>query len=163
MTCQIVGRLYQTLDHIDRKEKTPRDLAGFESLNKADIRLIDMVALSPGASASELSQILGVTPGAMSQWCRRLEKMGIIERVPLEGNRKEKQIFLTPEGEEIKAERDSAHRAANAQMCSFLRGLEPDQLEAIVLFLNQAMTLDISPFECLSDACTLNQTGAKNA
>ena len=163
MKCEIVGRLYQTVDHIDRKEKIPREIAGFASLNKTDIRLIDLVFQSPGASASELSQSLGVTPGAMSQWCRRLEDMGIIERLPLEGNRKEKRIFLTPLGEEVKAERDWIHSNANADMCDFLRGLKPEQLEAIALFLDKAVSLDISPFECLSNCCTLKDRGASHA
>jgi hypothetical protein len=48
-------------------------------------------------------------------------------------------------------------------MCSFLSKLEPKQLEAIMLFLDQAATLNISLFDCLQCECAIKSKGVEHA
>lgn len=163
MQCDVIGSLYHTLNTINRKQRTPRVLEGVASLNRADMQFIDAVASNPGQKAASLASILGVSRGAVTQLINRLEKMGVVERLPVCGNRKEKRIQLTQLGKEIKGEKDEEHQAANAQMCKFLSGLEPAQLEAILLFLNQAALLDISPFDCLQRCCAVKAEGELHA
>ncbi|MGI6696129.1 MAG: MarR family transcriptional regulator [Christensenellales bacterium] len=159
MQCEVIGSLYHTMNTINRRQRVPKVLEGVASLNHADMQFIDAVASNPGQKAASLADILGVSRGAVTQWINRLEEMGIVERLSVRGNRKEKRIQLTQLGKEIKGEKDKEHHAANAQMCRFLSGLEPAQLEAIMLFLDQAASLDISPFDCLECCCAIRAGG----
>ena len=153
MQCEIIGKLYDTMESIARKEKRPRHLGAAAPLNRADIQFIDAVAKNPGASATALAEALGVTRGAVTQWGNRLEGMGMIRRLPVEGNRKTKRIVLTPLGNTVRSERARAHQQANEEMCGFLSGLKPRQRDAIMDFLKLTQTLHISPFECVDGGC----------
>lgn len=163
MQCEVVDRLYAAMDSIARRERVPRSLGGPELLHRADIQYLDAVAGRPGISATALAEALGVTRGAVTQWGNRLEALGLIARLPVQSNRKTKQIRLTPRGEAVRAARARAHRAGNERMCGYLRGLQPEQLEAVTGFLELAETLDISPFECLACGCAAPESGASQA
>ena len=159
MQCKIITDLYNTINNIKLRQKEPTVLKGFDSLNKADIKFIDTISLNPNQNAATLATILNVSRGAITQIVNRLEQMDIVKRVPVKGNRKEKIIQLTSLGKEIKKAKDKNHHDANKQMCSFLRGLQANQLEAIMMFLNKINTLDISLFDCLGHDCALESKG----
>ena len=163
MQCLYINSLYNTINSLKLRQKKPKLLKGKTILNQADIKLIDAITLNPHQNASTLATILNVSRGAITQTVNRLEQMDIVERVAVEGNRKEKIIQLTTFGKEIKKEKNKKHQDANAEMCSFLRNLEANQLEAILMFLNKVKTLDISHFDCLAHYCVIKRKGEQHA
>lgn len=163
MQCKVINSLYHTINSIKLRQKEPKEIQGIATLNQADFRFIDLLDLNPSQNATTLAKLLNVSRGAVSQSLSRLEQLNIVERVPVKGNRKEKRIQLTDLGKEIKKEKDLQHQQANQQMCSFLRGLKAEQLEAIMLFLNKVNTLDISRFDCLEHYCAIEEKGEQHA
>ncbi|MDI9540256.1 MAG: winged helix-turn-helix transcriptional regulator [Bacillota bacterium] len=163
MQCKVINSLYHTINSIKLRQKEPKILQGITTLNQSDIEFIDVLNLNPHQNATALAKLLNISRGAVSQSLGRLEKLGIIERVPVKGNLKEKIIQLTDLGKEIKKEKDLQHQQANQQMCSFLRGLKTNQLEAIMMFLDKVHTLDISRFDCLEHHCAIEEKGEQHA
>ncbi len=163
MQCKVINSLYHTINSLKLRQKEPKVLQGIDTLTQTDIKFIEILDLNPNQNATTLAKILNVSRGAISQSVNRLEQMGIVQRVPIKGNRKEKWIQLTELGKNIKKEKDEKHQQANEQMCSFLRGLQENQLEAIMMFLNKVKTLDISRFDCLEHYCAEEQKGEQHA
>lgn len=163
MQCDVVARLYQTMDGLNRKDRMPRELAEGLQLNRADVQFLDAVAQMPGQSASALAEALQVTRGAVTQWCQRLEGFGLIVRQPVAGNRKTRRTLLTPAGENVLTERDRQHREANDRLCGHVQALEPSQRQAIMGFLALAASLHISPFQCVHGSCTPPDGGEQAA
>ncbi|HPW53491.1 MAG TPA: MarR family transcriptional regulator [Erysipelotrichaceae bacterium] len=163
MQCKVINSLYNTINSIRLRQKEPRIIKDKIALNQADLKLIDAVALHPDLNASSMAAVLNVSRGAISQAVNRLEQLAIVKRVPVAGNRKEKLIQLTVSGKEIKKEKDRNHQQANAEMCSFLKGLSAEQLEAIMMFLDKAKILDFSRFDCLDSFCTNERKEQQNA
>jgi DNA-binding MarR family transcriptional regulator len=163
MQCKVISSLYQTVNSLKLRQRGPGILKGIETLNQSDIRFIDILAINKNQNATTLAKTLNLSRGSVSQSVSRLEQMGIVQRMPVKGNRKEKIIKLTSLGKEIKNEKDKKHQHANEEMCSFLRGLQTSQLEAILMFLNKVKTLDISHFDCLKPYCAIEEKGEQHA
>jgi DNA-binding MarR family transcriptional regulator len=163
MQCEVINRLYYAFNSIKKRQKAPRSLRGISTLSGADIEFIDVLYSNPNQNATSLSHILKLSRGAVTQSVNRLEDMGVVMRLPVKGNRKEKLICLTDLGKEIKTEKDKEHRFANAEMCRFLGSLEAVELNAIMQFLNKVSSLDISPFICLQCYCAINAEGECDA
>lgn len=163
MQCKVINSLYNTINSIKTRQKEAQVFKDNTTLNQADIKLIDAIALNPNQNASYLANILNISRGAISQSVNRLEKMKIIKRVPLKGNKKEKIIQLTALGKKFKEEKDKNHQADNKEICEFLKNLTADQRQAILMFLNKVKTLNISRFDCLDDYCITNEKGEQHA
>ena len=48
-------------------------------------------------------------------------------------------------------------------MCSFLRGLKTNQLEAIMMFLDKCIHWISSRFDCLEHHCAIEEKGEQHA
>ena len=90
MQCKVINSLYHTINSIKLRQKEPKILQGITTLNQSDIEFIDVLNLNPHQNATALAKLLNISRGAVSQSLGRLEKLGIIERVPVKGNLEKK-------------------------------------------------------------------------
>lgn len=101
--------------------------------------LLNLVHVSPGITASELSVAEGVSAPAMTKQVDRLEAAGIVERIRSTDDRRRVGLVLTAEGEAL-LRRVKARRTS--WLAERLDRLEPDELQAIeqVIALLQRLT-----------------------
>ena len=101
--------------------------------------LLNLVHVSPGITASELSAAEGVSAPAMTKQVDRLEAAGIVERIRSTDDRRRVGLVLTGEGEAL-LRRVKARRTS--WLAERLDRLEPEELQAIeqVIALLQRLT-----------------------
>lgn len=83
----------------------------------------------PGLSASELSDLMYCDRSNVTRLVRRLESEGLVTRRPHESDGRVLCIYLTEQGESLREEVRSAHRARNNKRFSqYLASLEQEKL-----------------------------------
>ena len=91
-------------------------------------------------SQVEIAQAMGIRPQSVGPLISQLEDAGFVRRVPHEGDRRAHLIELTDEGRaNAQAVRDQQRRFAEDTL-SCLTQNEKDQLAALVLKLNAALS-----------------------
>jgi len=86
----LLPRVMRTLFH-----HTEQDPLGH--LSMAQLRIMRLLYTDPHLT-SEISADLGMTPSAVSQTVSRLEKMGLVERLPDATDRRIRRLVLSTEG-----------------------------------------------------------------
>ena len=87
----------------------------------AEARLLYELAHRNGLSAAELARDLGLDPGYLSRTLQRLEKAGLIGRVPVAGDGRRSRIDLTGAGREAFTPLDRQSADAVAEMVAPLK------------------------------------------
>lgn len=92
-TQEIVDLFHELMFKIQNREKRPNNFGTGEILYRFEIHVIDAINRNPGITASDLSKMLLVTKGAISQVISKLVKKGFIakEKDPASN----KMIYLT--------------------------------------------------------------------
>ncbi len=84
----LVKKLYQALNIMICESKIARNYGTGHELTYSDINLLKCVQHNENAKASELSQYLGITNGAVAQLAKKLEDKGYLEPYRITGNKK---------------------------------------------------------------------------
>ena len=84
-----------------------------------------------GYSASELSEKLGVTNGAVTQVSDKLLKKKLIEKYKKQGNQKTVYFKLTEEGAVAYKNHEKFHADFNAKLVSYLTSLSKKEFAAL--------------------------------
>ena len=148
MKCDIIDKFFITFNAILENDKLPINYTDGLVLYNSEINFIHTVFSNPDSNAKDLSQILNITKGAVTQFGNKLENKGIILRYLKPGNKKEKYFKLTELGEKLRLENIESHNKANSKICNYLSSLNIDDREVISNFLDKISTLPISRFEC---------------
>lgn len=157
MQCEIVGKYFSVMNQILDKRKSPMDYGSGRDLYHAELVFLEQVHLNPHSNAQQLSELLGVTRGAITQLGNKLEKKELVCRYTTAGNKKEKYYALTELGIEVCRRREAYHQDANLEMCSYLSSLRSQDRELILEFLEKLRYLPINDFECNSPGlCNTN-------
>lgn len=86
------------------------------------LRLLSMLDEREQVSQRELTERAGVQPGSMSEILAKMEQRGLIERAPLEGDRRAFSVRITDAGRqmlgELRAQNDEAASALFARLDS---------------------------------------------
>ena len=77
-----------------------------------------------GVTQTQLADGLAVEQPTMANTLKRMERDGLIQRVPDPDDRRQARIHLTPRGRELEAVLTASAREANA---AALAGLEPEE------------------------------------
>lgn len=153
MLCNIIDKYFLTLNSFLEDDKFPKDYGTGESLYSAEITFINAIYNNPESNAIELSKILNITRGAVTQYGNKLEEKNIIERYLKEGNKKEKYYRLTEEGNKIIDGYFKYHKDANDKICEYLSSLDHDEKKIILEFLDKMSELPITRFKCDCKIC----------
>jgi len=101
-------------------------------LNLSESLCLSYLAIRESLSPSELSRLIGLTTGSTTTMLDRLEKMGYIQRIPSEKDRRKLRIILT----------DSYKKEAHSQVINVQKAhkeliaeYSKDDLELILRFL----------------------------
>lgn len=70
-----------------------------ESLAQTPLILLIKMKINNGMKAFEIAEFLGVTPGAVTSICDKLEKLQLIQRVRESEDRRVVKMMLTEDGE----------------------------------------------------------------
>ncbi|WP_100066091.1 MarR family winged helix-turn-helix transcriptional regulator [Miniphocaeibacter massiliensis] len=148
MQCEIIDKFFITFDKILENDKLPKDYGLGVLLHNSELNFLYTINQNPDANVKDLSNILNITKGAVTQFGNKLENKGLILRYFKNGNKKEKFFKLTELGESISIKHISFRNDANRKVCSYLSTLSVHERETISKFLDKISMLPISRFEC---------------
>ncbi len=77
--------------------------AGEQGLNASEAQLVWLLAERGDGSTGDLARAIGVDPANASTLLTRLERRGLIRRVPAKQDRRRRLISLTADGREARA------------------------------------------------------------
>jgi DNA-binding MarR family transcriptional regulator len=92
------------------------------------VALLIQIRKHEGIGARELAELERISPAAMSGYIARLQKAGLVTRVPDETDRRRQVLALTPEAERVLR---SVRSRRTAWLAERLDRLEPEELAAI--------------------------------
>lgn len=149
MQCGVAQTILGAIGSLMEAEKTPRDYGTGHTLYHAEVKFLQLVQEHGGVNAGALSEIMGVTNGAVTQMGNRLIEKGLVERYTLAGNRKEKHYRLTEAGGLAREGHQAFHAEANRRLCKYLCSLKKGEAETIMRFLTMlGETMPICAFSC---------------
>jgi DNA-binding MarR family transcriptional regulator len=90
--------------------------------------LLFQIRTRKGVTARELAELERMSPAAMSGYIDRLEKAGLVSRLPDERDRRRQLLALTDEGERVLR---SVKSRRTAWLAERLKRLGPGELEAV--------------------------------
>lgn len=92
------------------------------------VALLIQIRKHKGVGARELAELERISPAAMSGYIARLQKAGLVTRVPDEQDRRRQVLALTEEAEGVLR---SVRSRRTAWLAERLERLDPDELAAI--------------------------------
>ncbi len=128
----LVKKLYQALNIMICESKIARSYGTGHKLTYSDISLLKCVQHNEDAKASDLSQYLGVTNGAVAQFARKLEDKGYLEPYRITGNKKEVYYRLTADGEAACRGYDEYNGNMRANIEGYIAALDDNTIEKII-------------------------------
>ena len=117
---------------INANDKKPRTFGTQHKLYQSEIHFIEAIGLSGDYSASELSEKLGITNGAVTQVADKLLKKKLIEKYKKADNKKTVYFKLTKEGIVAYNNHEKFHAGFNEKLTAYLNSLSKKEFDAIV-------------------------------
>jgi DNA-binding MarR family transcriptional regulator len=105
-----------------RREVHPLGVTG------GQVTLLVSIRQNPGIGVRELAALEGISPAGMSGHVDRLERAALVERSPDEDDRRRVGLHVTPAGLRVLR---LVRSRRTAWLAERLKGLEPDEVEAI--------------------------------
>lgn len=115
-----------------RREVHPLGVTG------GQVALLFQIRRRKGVSAGDLAASEGISPAAMSGYVDRLEKAGLVVRVPDEADRRRQVLRLTDQAEGVLRKVRSRR---TAWLATRLQRLSGEELEAVDAVLEPLLTL----------------------
>lgn len=100
---------------------------------------LEILGRHPALRMKELAAILGVTTGTLTVTVDRMEKQGMVARVPHETDRRSILVSLTRTGKELFEEHHAHHLRLTQELCAVLTVEESAQFHALLSKLTQAL------------------------
>jgi DNA-binding MarR family transcriptional regulator len=124
-TLTIADRLRPVLLQVGRELRREAREVG---VSPEQVSILVAIKYTPGIGVRELATRERVSPPALSNHVDRLERDGLVSRTPDASDRRRVGLALTDEGQRV-LRRVRSRRTA--WLATRLRGLEPEELEAV--------------------------------
>ena len=112
-------------------------LADHLRIHSTDLQCVALLDLESGpVSTGEIARLTGLTPGSATRLVDRLEKAGLVTRVPSATDRRSVLVRLTGRGREII---DEAVAAGLAEQTRLLSHMAPDRVRQLATLLREAL------------------------
>ncbi len=120
---------------INCNDKKPRSFGTSELLYQSEIHFIDAIGIDNEVNASQLSDKLHISNGAITQVADKLLKKKLIEKYKIEINKKEVYFRLTEQGKVAYESHRKFHQDLCDKLIAYLKGLSPEQVEGILNYI----------------------------
>jgi DNA-binding MarR family transcriptional regulator len=124
-TTAVANRLRPVLLKLNRELRHEVHSLG---VTGGQVSLLVQIKYHPGIGMRDLAALERISVPGMSKFVARLEEAGLVERAPVEGDQRRVGLSLTPAGHKVLR---SVKSKRTAWLAERLRGLDPDELEAI--------------------------------
>ncbi|GAB6111011.1 MarR family winged helix-turn-helix transcriptional regulator [Desulfomicrobium salsuginis] len=109
------------------------------SITLPQMHTLEVLGQQPPLRMKELAAKMGVTTGTLTVNVDRLEKQGLVARIPHETDRRSILVALTPSGEELFREHHDHHLHLTRELQAALSPEETAQFASILAKLTQAL------------------------
>ena len=134
--CQkIMERMAALQYKINSNDKKPRSFGTSELLHQSEIHFIDAIGIDGEVNASQLSNKLNISNGAITQVADKLLKKKLIEKYKKESNKKQVYFRLTEQGKVAYESHRKFHQDLCEKLIAYLKGLDPEQIEGILGYI----------------------------
>lgn len=124
-----------------RLEQTPRPFGTDERLTSSEIHLIEIIGDNAEAlSVTDLSKVLGVTKGAVSQNLKRTENKGLTLKIEDPQNSSRSIVKLTSKGKTAYFAHKHWHETMDGGFKEFFLNLKPERIDFLIDFLAKLET-----------------------
>ena len=119
-----------------RLEQTPRPFGTDEHLTSSEIHLIEIIGDNDEAlSVTDLSKVLGVTKGAVSQNLKRTDNKGLTLKIEDPQNSSRSIVKLTSKGKTAYFAHKHWHETMDGGFKEFFLNLKPERIDFLIDFL----------------------------
>ena len=132
---KIMERMAALQYKINSNDKKPRSFGTSELLHQSEIHFINAIGIDSEINASQLSEKLSISNGAITQVADKLLKKKLIEKYKIETNKKEVYFRLTEQGKVAYESHRKFHQDLCDKMIAYLKGLSPEQIEGILGYI----------------------------
>jgi len=123
------------MDLAHRLDQMPKRFGTDQNLSHTEIHLIEMIGNNEGASVTDISTLIGVTKGAVSQNLKRLEKKGVIIKKTDPDNLSRTLVELTAKGKTAYWAHQDWHETMDGGFQEYLQNLGSEDARTILDFL----------------------------
>lgn len=119
---------------------------GDNILYQAEGHIIDLIAVYPGITITDLGNILKKTPSACSQIVRKLKEKGFVEQTRNRDNNRQFNLKLTEAGERLYQDHTQFSRQCQRETFALLEGFTDEELAHHVMVqrkVNEAYQGDV--------------------
>ena len=134
----ITEQFYQLVKLANKLEKTPRRFGTDEPLTGTEIHLLELIGDNDEClSVTDLSRLLGITKGAVSQNLKRVENKRFIFREEDPKNLSRLIVRLTFKGKTAYFAHKHWHETMDGGFKEYFLGLNQDKLDFLIEFMNK--------------------------
>lgn len=156
-------KLYQALNIMNCESKIARSYGTDHELTYSDMGFLRCVQHNVNTKASDLSQYLGITNGAVAQLAKKLEKKGYLERYHVAGNKKEVHYRLTAEGETACLGCEEHYEKMRTNLSEYVETLDEGTLDRIIELFD-VLAYNTEVYErCSIKLCSINTASTDEA
>ena len=134
----IIEKYLLLVEKISNTTKTFNSFGTDVDIYRSEIHVIQLIGDRTGLHLSEISRLIGVTKGTVSQIVKRLEGKGLVEKQIDESNNTRQLISLTGKGETAYQAHVDYHNRNYQEMHAFLGTLNDEARNVLEEFLNNA-------------------------
>lgn len=125
----------------EKISNTARQSRAFDTdvdIYRSEIHIIQLIGDRSELYISEISKLIGVTKGTVSQIAKRLEAKGLVKKRRDPANHTRQVVWLTAKGTTAYEAHNRYHHEQHAEMERYLNSLDAGQIEALETFFNLA-------------------------
>ncbi|TIH20133.1 MarR family transcriptional regulator [Marinifilum sp. JC120] len=134
----IVEKYMVLVEKISNTTKAYKSFGTDVNIYRSEIHIIQLIGDRQGVHISEISRLIGVTKGTVSQIVRRLESKGLVVKRTDESNNTRQIANLTEKGMSAYQAHVDYHQQKHKEMENFLESLTPENKALLENFLNKA-------------------------
>jgi DNA-binding MarR family transcriptional regulator len=126
------------VEKISNTTKSHKSFGTDVNIYRSEIHVIQIIGDHERVHISEISRLIGITKGTVSQIVKRLENKGLVEKVVDEKNNTRQLASLTPKGMTAYRAHVEYHQRKHKEMERFLNDLDDPGRTVVMRFLEEA-------------------------
>lgn len=134
---KIHGKFQSLMTLALKLDQAPKRFGTNHDLSHSEIHLVEIIGDNQGLSVTDISRLLGITKGAVSQSLKRLEKKGLTRKEPDPDNLSRSLVSLTDQGRAAYWAHRQWHETMDGGFREYLTTLSGSETRTIVYFLTR--------------------------